>query len=145
MFKKIFFIFLLFFLFISFKTFSTEVIEFSSLSNESQPIFIEDNAIQEFSQKKEKIFYFTMALLNTKGALAEDLNLSNFPTDKERHFLAGSAIMSTAKFLELDDGFKYVFGIGVLKEVYDHSTGGTVELEDVIATCLGGLFFNFAF
>jgi hypothetical protein len=59
--------------------------------------------------------------------------------DKILHFGAGAITY------ELTDSMGMVLLAGVAKELYDSQTGGTVEIEDLIATCLGGMVISFEF
>ena len=63
------------------------------------------------------------------------------PYDKKLHFIAGAFAFSIISLLA--SPLLALLGsavVGVLKEVYDHYFGGTVDAWDAVATGLGGLF-----
>jgi len=66
-----------------------------------------------------------------------------FEKDKQLHFAAGSLTYSLAEILEFDKPMLTILAVGIGKEIYDSQTNGTVELEDILATVLGGYFMNF--
>jgi hypothetical protein len=66
-----------------------------------------------------------------------------FEKDKQLHFAAGSLTYSLAEMLEFDKPMLTILAVGIGKEIYDSQTNGTVELEDILATVLGGYFMNF--
>ena len=72
--------------------------------------------------------------------------------DKQLHFAAGN-IAGAAGYIwsyekhgdkkrAMITGICTAFAAGVLKEMYDASTGGYVEHADVLATTLGGITMN---
>lgn len=66
-----------------------------------------------------------------------------FQKDKQLHFAAGSLTYSLADMLEFKKPMLTVIAVGVGKEIYDSQTDGAVELADVLATVLGGIFLKF--
>lgn len=66
-----------------------------------------------------------------------------FEKDKQLHFAAGSITYSLAEMLEFDKPMLTVLAVGIGKEIYDSQTNGTVEIEDALATILGGMFAQF--
>jgi hypothetical protein len=66
-----------------------------------------------------------------------------FEKDKQLHFAAGSLTYSLAEMLEFDKPMLTILAVGIGKEIYDSQTNGTVELKDVLATILGGMFAQF--
>ena len=67
------------------------------------------------------------------------------PEDKKKHFIAGAGIMTLAKLCNLKYPFRYVLLAGIGKEVYDYYGDGTAEVNDTLATALGGLTIKISF
>ncbi len=66
-----------------------------------------------------------------------------FEKDKNQHFAAGAITYSIADLIEFEKPMITVIVVGISKEIYDSQTNGTVELKDVLATILGGMFAQF--
>jgi hypothetical protein len=66
-----------------------------------------------------------------------------FEKDKQLHFAAGSLTYSLSEMLEFDKPMLTVLTVGIGKEIYDSQTNGTVEIEDALATVLGGYCTRF--
>lgn len=62
--------------------------------------------------------------------------------DKEMHMLAGMSIMAGSDLLHLKHGMEYVVAAGIGKEVFDHFSGGDVDIKDTLATVIGGLLYQ---
>ena len=80
---------------------------------------------QSFFQQQDKQLHFTA------GAIAGGLGYKwsyDKHKNKKKAFIAG--VCSS-------------FAVGLVKELYDSRTGGTVEIGDVVATTLGGLTIGF--
>ena len=80
---------------------------------------------QSFFQQQDKQLHFTA------GAIAGGLGYKwsyDKHKNKKKAFIAG--VCSS-------------FAVGLVKELYDSRTGGTVEIGDVAATTLGGLAIGF--
>lgn len=69
------------------------------------------------------------------------LTMIKIPEDKLSHFAAGIVAFSFF-VLMFNPSSAFICAVitGVLKEVYDHFFGGTVDVWDAIVTGLGGLF-----
>lgn len=76
--------------------------------------------------------------------------LMGIPMDKYLHFIAGMLVVLVFNSILGENygnkpllGFAVASlitaGVGVLKEVFDHFFGGTVDPKDALATYLGGL------
>jgi len=66
------------------------------------------------------------------------IKLPIIPEDKANHAIWGALIGTSALLI---GGYACipVLAVAIGKEVYDHFHGGTVELNDIIATTLGGV------
>jgi hypothetical protein len=60
------------------------------------------------------------------------------PIDKQLHMLAGCAIAAAAHPFGILPAVIALAVIGIGKEVYDHFTGGAVDVYDAMATAWGG-------
>lgn len=65
--------------------------------------------------------------------------MSEIPQDKCLHALAGVLIFGAAHFATWQVGIAAALIIGIVKEIFDHFTGGDVSVWDVVATLAGGL------
>jgi|TARA_B110000914_G_scaffold206847_1_gene203020 uncharacterized protein YfiM (DUF2279 family) len=80
---------------------------------------------QTFFQQKDKQLHFTAGTI--AGSLGYKWSYDKHK-NKKKAFIAG--VCSS-------------FAVGLVKELYDSRTGGTVEIGDVAATTLGGLTIGF--
>lgn len=64
-----------------------------------------------------------------------------FPVDKQLHFLVGMVLCAMFAPFGLGIALMVTCGVAVLKEVYDHFTGGTVDPLDIFATAFGAAMF----
>lgn len=62
------------------------------------------------------------------------------PIDKTLHFSAGAITYTVAEYLEFENPMAIVISVAAGKEIYDYYNNGTVEIEDILANTLGGLF-----
>lgn len=70
--------------------------------------------------------------------------MKRLSSDKVGHFLAGFITYMTMKAIYLPIASWTVIFLALAKEFYDRKGRGTVELEDILATVLGG-FVAFLF
>jgi|TARA_R100001163_G_C5053148_1_gene189724 uncharacterized protein YfiM (DUF2279 family) len=97
--------------------------------------------------KLTKQVNFKLCVLFVMGTVA--FANAQIPEDKKLHFAAGNiagAVGYTWSYKKHQDkkraivaGICTAFAAGVMKEMFDASTGGYVEHGDVLATTLGGI------
>lgn len=87
---------------------------------------------------KKLILVLIMVLVLTNAAHADD-------TDKVLHFAGGMAIQSLGEYFEVKDTFKLVLFAAATKELLDYFTGGSIDVQDIGATMLGGYVVRYEF
>lgn len=71
-------------------------------------------------------------------------SLAGIPLDKYLHALAGMLMTALFACVRVLAPFAFVFGLaaGIIKELWDRRSGGSVEYEDIVATYLGALLMQ---
>ena len=91
-------------------------------------------------------FFFIILFMLTTNMVGQNFILQE--SDKQIHFAAGMVASAAGyhwsykkynnKTRAQITGILTSISVGVLKELYDSRTGGTVERRDVLATMMGG-------
>ena len=98
----------------------------------------------------KQIFLIILFMLTTSIA---GQNFILQEKDKQMHFVAGAAVGALGyhwsykrhgnKTRAQITAVATSLTVGILKELYDNRTGGTVEAKDVLATSMGGALITF--